>query len=325
MVNWLDKIKGKHILVIGDLIVDKYIIGRVERISPEAPIPIVNQESENFRPGGAANVALNLKQLGVLPSLISVSGTDECSSMISSQLGFLFNANSAIIPISGRITTCKTRVMANLHHIVRIDHEEKTPISDSISDQILLSITALHESKKLEAVIFQDYEKGFFHADNIPKFIQWFRAHQIPILVDPKDQNFWLYKEVDVFKPNKSETEKAIGKPISLSKEKLADVHSTLSQKLMHRLTALTLSDQGIYIHSENTQEWQLPDKREILDVCGAGDAVIAILAALYTVDAPADVMAKMANLVGGIVCEIPGVAPVNPEILNSEYTHHFI
>lgn len=325
VIEHIRQFPEKHILVIGDLIVDKYITGRVERVSPEAPIPIVIQEKVDYRPGGAANVALNLHELGVKCSLLTVMGNDDLARRAAEQLPFLLNKDEAFISDDSRITTCKTRVMAHLHHIVRIDEEDLTPVSDEITTEILHRVDLLHQATHIDAVILQDYEKGVFHEGNISTIIKHFKQMNVPVIVDPKDKNFWLFKDVTIFKPNKGETEKALGLKIELNETTLALVDSLLRDRLHHSITALTLSEQGIYLNNVIESLWLTSHKIEVLDVCGAGDAVISIIAAMYITGASLEEMATVSNIGGGIVCEISGVAPVKLEKLLIECEEKFI
>ena len=319
MMDWITQLSKLHILVIGDLIIDRYIYGSVDRISPEAPIPVVNQRGLDHRPGGAANVALNLHAMGIRCSLLTVTGADELGDLAQELVNYIENPISAFIKDSGRVTTCKTRVMANLHHIVRIDHEDQTPIDGSITGQIIERIHSINEHQPIDVVILQDYEKGVFHPANIPQIISAVQLKNIPVIVDPKDKNFWYYKNVTLFKPNKSELEKALGYKIKLDLKSIEVAEKDLRQKLNNKISTITLSEGGIFISDGVNHVWDRPSSREVIDVCGAGDAVVSVLAALYGISRNLAEMVHVANIAGGLVCEISGVSPVPFERLVRE------
>lgn len=316
-----DKFKSLHIAVLGDLIMDEYIYGDVQRISPEAPIPVVQLSRKEWRPGGAANVALNLNNLGVKTSLIGVVGHDYMGDKLSSLINDLdLSGNVEIIKCDNRITTCKTRVVAHNQHIVRIDQEETTPVTENVSEQIIQKLKTLNSEKPLDAVIFQDYEKGLFHSNNIPEFISALKDLDIKIIVDPKNINFWLYKGVDIIKPNKKEAENALNGKIKLTEEGLLKSVQEIEEKLGNQLTVITLSEHGIYINAKQNNIWQHSVVKEIVDVCGAGDAVISVIAATWCSGGELEEMATISNMAGALVCGERGVAAVDLEALKQAY-----
>lgn len=316
-----DKFKSLHIAVLGDLIMDEYIYGDVQRISPEAPIPIVQLTRKEWRPGGAANVALNLNNLGVRTSLIGVAGRDYMGDKLTTLINELnLRGNIEIIKCENRITTCKTRVVAHNQHIVRIDDEETTPVNEDVSSQIIQKLIKLNSEKPLDAVILQDYEKGLFHSLNIPEFISTLKNLNIKIIVDPKNINFWLYKGVDIIKPNKKEAENALNRKIKLTEEGLSKAVQEIEEKLHNKLTVITLSENGIYLNAKQNNIWQHSEVKEIVDVCGAGDAVISVIAAAWCSGSDLEEMATISNVAGALVCGERGVAAVDLEALKEAY-----
>lgn len=317
----LDRFSKLHIAVIGDVILDEYIQGHINRLSPEAPVPVLDFQKREFRPGGAANVALNLFNLGVRTSLVSVIGDDLMGTELKELVSALnLNGQTILLPLPGRVTTCKTRVMAQSQHIVRIDHEEHSPVSDAVSKIIINSIIEIHSNTPLDAVILQDYEKGVFHLANIPVILSELKKAGIPIIVDPKDKNFWLYKGVEIFKPNRSETERALGKQIVLTADGLKAVSTAIESRLENKVTIITLSESGVYLHEDGKSVWHLAPKQEIVDVCGAGDAVISITAAAWCAGYSLNDIALLSNIAGSIVCAHPGVKPIIGSELEMAY-----
>ena len=316
-----DKFKELHIGVIGDLILDEYIYGNVNRLSPEAPIPIVDLTETEHKAGGAANVCLNLHNLGVKTSMIGIIGQDSNGKILKDLItSGVENANIELIEDPDRITTCKTRVVAHNQHIVRIDHEVQTPVNDKITDKILKTVSAIHLQSPMNAIILQDYEKGVFHQANIPVLIDHIKKLGIKIIVDPKDKNFWYYKGVDLIKPNKKEAEKALNSSIKINEQALADAAYAIESKLKNGATVITLSEHGVYIKLNQNNIWQRSEFLDVVDVCGAGDAVISVVAASYCAGLSVEEIASLSNLSGAIVCGVRGVAAVNFDQLKQAY-----
>ena len=193
-------------------------------------------------------------------------------------------------------------------------------MDSGIDKQIILALQNLHQAQPLDAVIFQDYEKGLFHPDNIPKFISTLKSLGIKIIVDPKNLNFWYYKNVDVIKPNKKEAENALKQKLLMTEEGLANAVEKIGQGLNNHLTVITLSEDGIYLKCEQNNIWQLSIEKEIVDVCGAGDAVISVIAAAWCSGSDLEDLATISNLSGAQVCGEKGVAAINLEALKKTY-----
>ena len=314
-----NKFSKLRIAVIGDVMLDSYLYGSVERISPEAPVPVVSIDKKEDRPGGAANVALNLKSLGATPILFSVIGRDETGKKL---LNLLTNSGidtSNIITSKFRITTSKTRVLSKNHQMIRFDEEIQTSISDREADSLYAFIAKQFHSKKFDAVIIEDYNKGVLTESLIEVLMTLFLKKNIPVLVDPKKNNFFSFDGATVFKPNLREAREALGKNFGTSLKELNEVHLEFKKKLFHHYTLITLGDKGSYINNGETGNIIPAQVRNVSDVSGAGDTVIAVMAACIASGANAFDAAFLSNLAGGLVCEKPGVVSINKNQLIKE------
>jgi len=300
---------NKRIAVIGDMMLDSYFWGDVKRISPEAPVPVLEVGNEFYRFGGAANVALNIQKLNGIPLPIGVIGYDNHGTVFSSLLNEAGITNGGIIVEDGRPTTTKTRVIAGNQHVVRIDKESKVYLNEEVEGKIY----NLFESKlnEIDAVILQDYNKGVLTPNLINKIIALANKHNILITVDPKFNNFFNYKDVTVFKPNKKEAEDVLGMKIKTD-EDISNVGQELLSKLNAENILLTLGEEGIAIFQKDKDEKRMPTKaRKVADVSGAGDTVISTLT--ISLAAGADILeaSYLANYAGGLVCEEVGIVPI--------------
>ncbi len=325
-MNHLEKIVKKfsalRIAVIGDVMLDRYLNGHVERISPEAPVPIVLLDKKEDRTGGAANVALNLKSLGVTPVLFSVIGKDADGKKLIELLKNVEIDSEKILQTKNRITTCKTRVLSKNHQMIRFDEEQQNDISDNEGDQFFSIIVKEINSKKIDAVIIEDYNKGVLTESLIEVLMNLFESKKIPVLVDPKKKNFFCYTGATVFKPNLREAREALGTHFGTSLSELNAVHKELKINLQHKNTLITLGEQGAYIH-DGTKGKIIPAQiRNVSDVSGAGDTVIAVMAAAISSGATVTDAAYLANLAGGMVCEKPGVVSIDKNHLIKEITY---
>ena len=315
-INWHNifndfaKIK---VLIIGDAMIDSYMWGSINRQSPEAPIPIVDVEKHEKRLGGAANVASNIKALGGTPILCSVIGNDD--------KGFFDLMKAEKLSTEGilqedRKTTLKTRIISENKHQLRVDEEDTFSISNE-SDFIQHT---KHLMKDVQIVIFQDYNKGVLSKNIISELISSAKKLNIPVLVDPKKDNYWEYKGVNLFKPNSKElTESNSSDNDSLSLDSLAHIVSYQRKQLDAKAFLLTLSEKGIYIQTENESTHYPAFKRNIVDVSGAGDAVIATAALALAKNINFNAIAQLANLAGGLSCESVGVNPLDKDMLLKE------
>lgn len=306
--------KNKRIAVIGDLMLDVYIWGKVARISPEAPVPVVEVQEESYRFGGAANVGMNIKSLGGIPILIGVIGYDREGTIIDALMEENDFEKEGIICDDDRPTTVKTRIIAHNQHVVRIDKEDKRNISDEVENKIL---DYLNKNKSnIDAIILEDYNKGVLTKSLINQVIEFARANNIIITVDPKFDNFFEYKNVTVFKPNRKETEDALGIRLDTD-EKVLEACRKLKEKLNPEFVLLTRGEKGMTLFGRDSSIHSIPTRaRKVADVSGAGDTVIATLTIAMTAGASIEEAATIANLAAGLVCEEVGVVPIDREIL---------
>ena len=305
---------GKRIAVIGDMMLDGYFWGDVKRISPEAPVPVLEVEDEFFRFGGAANVALNIFTLGGIPVPVGVIGNDTYGSIFSSLIKEKNIENDGIIIDNERPTTTKTRVIANNQHVVRIDKESKAYISNKIEAKILAYIESVLD--KLDGIILQDYNKGILTPSLISKIISLANKKNILVTVDPKFDNFFEYKNVTVFKPNRKETETVLGIRIKDDKD-ISSAGKNLLHKLNSKYVLLTLGEAGIAVFEKGDKERRMPTKaRKVADVSGAGDTVISTLTIGLAAGANIYEACFLANYAAGIVCGEVGIVPIEKETL---------
>lgn len=306
--------KKNRIAVIGDLMLDVYIWGKVGRISPEAPVPVVEVQEESYRFGGAANVGMNIKSLGGTPILIGVIGYDREGTIIDALMEENDFEKDGIIYDDERPTTVKTRIIAHSQHVVRIDKEDKRNISEEIENKIL---NFLSENKSnINAIILEDYNKGVLTKNLIHQVIDFARTNNIIITVDPKFDNFFEYKNVTVFKPNRKETEDALGIRLD-SEEKVIEACQKLKEKLNPEFLLLTRGEKGMTLFGKDSSVHTIPTRaRKVADVSGAGDTVIATLTMALAAGAEIEEAATIANLAAGLVCEEVGVVPIDRELL---------
>ncbi len=303
----------QKILIIGDVMIDSYLWGRVRRISPEAPVPVVSDIIAEKRLGGAANVALNIKAMGAVPILCSVIGNDPRGFEFLDLLSEQNLSDVGIIMDKERVTTLKTRVISGNQHLLRIDEEEELYASVASETKMLEFIKSFTEDRNIDSIIFQDYDKGVVTPSLIAQVTTLARKLEIPILVDPKKRNFMEYEGVSVFKPNFKELNE--GLRADLSKENLdriAGVMEELRKKKGHKYIMVTLSEKGIMINNEGEYHHIVAESREIADVSGAGDTVISLAALCMGAKMNALDTASLSNIAGGQVCERSGVVPVN-------------
>ncbi len=311
--------REQNVVVIGDVMTDSYIWGSVTRISPEAPIPIVNATKREIRMGGAANVALNVKSLKANPILCSVIGDD----VHGDDFMRLMESDSldcgGIIKCPGRVSTIKHRVICAGQHLLRIDEEVTAPIPFEISERLYDSIASVVGGGRASAIVFEDYDKGVITPWLIEKVVKLAHEKDIPVLVDPKKRNFLHYKGVDVFKPNFKELCEGVG--VSIGKgdfDALFEAERRLRNLLGYKYGFVTLSEHGVFL-SDGERYSRFPSMiREVTDVSGAGDTVIATASICLASGMDIVTAAKIANIAGGLVCERVGVVPVDYDALLS-------
>jgi len=305
-----------NVMIIGDVMVDSYIFGKVDRISPEAPIPILLTKKREFRLGGAANVALNIQALGATPILCAIIGSDENGEKLIERLSKRSLSSQGIVRSTyGRPTTTKTRVISGSQHVVRIDTETNAPLTTPEEDALFNAIKLGMEES--DVVIFEDYDKGTITTGIINKTMEIANEAGIPVAVDPKKRNFFNFKSCTLFKPNLDELKVSL--KIDFKEENMDDIRAA-SEKLRQKINCehllITLSSQGIIMNSKGNIEYFPAHLREISDVSGAGDTVISVAALGLALNLPSSMIAQLANIGGGLVCEHMGVVPIKKDDL---------
>jgi len=311
--EYISKSKGKLIAVIGDVMLDRYFWGSVSRVSPEAPVPVIDLERETYHLGGAANVANNLKSLGVEPLLCGLVGNDESGEIfrrIATENGI---RTEGLYQDNNRPTTVKTRIIGNNQHIARLDREITDTMTPGSHDYIY---NIIQSHKDLAGIIFQDYNKGALTEDLIREVTDLALTNEIPIFVDPKFRNFFSFLHSTVFKPNKKEASTALNMNIN-SKERIIEAGKKLLDELKCQNVLLPLGADGMMLFESNGDIFSVPTRaRKVSDVSGAGDTTIATLAAVISGGASVVEAASIANFAAGVVCEEPGIVSITEENL---------
>ena len=308
-------------LIIGDVMVDAYIWGSVNRISPEAPVPVFEVNKRENRLGGAANVALNIQALGATPILCGVIGNDIKGKVFEDVLTQQNLSNKGIIKSDNRLTTCKTRIISSSHHMLRVDEEVIDPISQNDSDQLVQKVKSIIESENIDVVIFEDYDKGLLNESNIQQIVKHLNNKGIISCVDPKKENFLNYRGTTLFKPNFKEFNVGLKEDIKKGDiNNLMNHASAFSKKQNIKNIMITLSEDGVILCNENSKTHIPAEVRNISDVSGAGDTVISTAALAFCKGINDKDLVIISNLAGGLVCEEVGVVPINKERLKNEF-----
>jgi D-glycero-beta-D-manno-heptose-7-phosphate kinase len=308
--------------VIGDIMLDTYWWGHVERISPEAPVPVVTLDKREYRIGGAGNVALNLASLGAKVSTFSIIGKEEDGKTLEGLLtdhqidiGYLLKSDH-------RITTSKARIMGRNQQMLRLDSETTKDLTAGEEDELLAQIAKYLKQENPQVMIFEDYNKGVLTPRVIREAIGLCREQQVVTAVDPKRKNFFSYEGVTIFKPNLKEVKEGLNLLLEdIQLPALQSIHGQLAEKLHHLISFITLSEKGVYYQAPGDGAIIASHLRNIADVSGAGDTVIAVASLVYAVTKDARLMAEVANIAGGLVCEEVGTAAINSERLLKECT----
>lgn len=315
-----DSFNRLKVLIIGDIMLDVYYWGDVNRISPEAPVPIVTVSKKESRIGGAGNVAVNIQAMGATPILCSVIGNDSNGERLIKILQEKGLLSQGIIQSEDRPTTTKTRIISNNHHIVRIDDETDEDISEKVSKSITEQIHKFIEEDKVDVIIFEDYDKGVLSPELINIVVELAKKNNIPTVVDPKKRNFSEYNGVTLFKPNLKELRE--GLKVDVQAENLEQVQTVTEQLKKNQKienVLVTLSEHGVYINSDIEKKLVPAHIRKISDVSGAGDTVVSLAALCCALHLSPYEIAFLSNLAGGQVCEKTGVVPVDKGQLLSE------
>jgi len=318
----LESFQHANVLVIGDVMIDAYLNGKVNRISPEAPVPILNVKDRDYRLGGAANVASNIKKLGANPILCSVIGKDDKGNLFLDSLKKQQLDTIGIIQSTERKTTIKYRIIGNRMQMLRIDDEDEFLLTKNENDLFIENIKQIFNTHTIHAIVFEDYDKGVLNKDNIHQIIQLANEKGIPTTTDPKRRNFHFYDGVTLFKPNLKELcdalhlnqEEVLIEDIHSAAKKFAELHQI-------RYIMVTLSEKGISIYDAKEDFFfhQPAFLREVSDVSGAGDTVISVATLCISHGLKAQDIAKISNIAGGIVCQYVGVVPIDPILLAKE------
>jgi rfaE bifunctional protein kinase chain/domain len=306
------------VLIIGDVMVDSYLWGKVDRISPEAPVPIVHVQKREKRLGGASNVAVNVQAMGATPVLCSVIGKDMEGQDFMELLAKHDLSADGIVQSTHRTTTTKHRIVSGSQHLLRIDSEMEQLINSQEREVLLKKIKQL--APGCDVVIFEDYDKGVISKELIEAVIDIANQHGIPTVVDPKKRNFMHYKGVTLFKPNLKELKEGLKLDFDPNQEnELQQAVSLLKEKLQLVSVLVTLSEKGVYIGYMGEKHIIPAHIRQIADVSGAGDTVVSIAALCLALQLSPQFIAGLANLGGGLVCEHVGAVPINKESLFQE------
>lgn len=308
------------VAVVGDIMLDTYWWGNVDRISPEAPVPVVVLDEKELRIGGAGNVALNTVALGAPTVLFSVIGNDEDGKTLLSLLKRNNIETANIVVSNDRITTNKTRIISRNQHMLRLDAEMTKEINDSEQLLLLQGFTNFVETERPSVVIFEDYNKGVLTEEVNQKMISICGQNGIVTTADPKRKNFFSYKGVTIFKPNLKEVKDGLNVLLDdVNEAFLRDIHSQLENRLHHSISLITLSEKGIFYQHKNSSKIIPTHIRTIADVSGAGDTVIAVASLVYAKTKDINLAATLANIAGGLVCEEVGTVAVNKDKLIQE------
>ncbi|NTW57384.1 MAG: D-glycero-beta-D-manno-heptose-7-phosphate kinase [Chlorobiaceae bacterium] len=309
----LRSFSSKRIAIVGDIMLDKYIFGHVSRISPEYPVPVVDVSHEDYRLGGAANVALNTLSLGANTLLIGITGEDPDREILLDLFRSKGLSTEGIVSDPSRPTTCKTRVLSQNHHIVRVDFEKRHEIGAKTADAVLSSLVS--QLPSLDAVVLEDYNKGLLSEELIARIIAEAKRQRVPVLVDPKHRNFFAYRGCTLFKPNLSEMAGSLGIMILNENAEVERACLLLQEKIQAETIVVTRSEKGMTVF-DGTFTHIAATSLDVADVSGAGDTVIGLLALGVASGIDLVTNAKVANLAAATVCQEVGAVPVKPEKL---------
>ena len=317
--NIFEDFNNRKVLVVGDVMLDAYWWGHVNRLSPEAPVPIVSVERKEYRLGGAANVALNVKELGAEAYLLSVIGDDYEGQQFSELIEDSGLVSNYIIKSNYRPTTVKTRVIGNQHQLLRVDSEQTSDLDSQDKKELIKQFE--HLLPNVDAIIFEDYDKGILSKDIIKEIIKKATQVGVPVMVDPKKKNFSAYKGSALFKPNLKELQEGLkldlGKVVDT--EQMEKAALQLLEKNVLKTALITMSDKGVYVSNGKEHYHIGAHLRSIYDVSGAGDTVISVAALMAICTDDIRLIAEVSNIAGGLVCEKVGVVPVDKDQLLNE------
>lgn len=317
-----DKFSGLKALIVGDVMIDSYIWGKVERISPEAPVPVISITNKELRLGGAANVAKNISALGATPLLCSVVGDDHDGKSLLDLMQTRGMDIRGVVLSDDRMTTVKERMLSSSQQLLRIDKETTKPLNKKDKASLLVRIEQL--MPEADVVIFEDYDKGVLDKKSIKAIIELAQKRGIPTAVDPKKRNFMSYENVTLFKPNLKEIKEGLKLDFSNDDEiAISEASQMLRRKMAVDKVFITRSEYGVYISSNQHQHFVPAHVRSISDVSGAGDTVISTASLCLALGLPDNFIAELSNLAGGLVCEHLGVVSIDKAELLVEAKKH--
>jgi len=317
-----DKFSGLKALIVGDVMIDSYIWGKVERISPEAPVPVISITNKEIRLGGAANVAKNIAALGATPILCSVVGNDHDGKSLIDLMNTRGMDTRGMVGSDARITTVKERMLSSSQQLLRVDRETTKPLDKQDAANLLSKIEQLIQ--EVDVIIFEDYDKGVLNKKLIKSIVDTARKIGIPTAVDPKKENFLSYENVTLFKPNLKEIKEGLKLDFNNDDEiAISEASKSLRDKLTVNKVIITRSEYGIFISSNEHQHFIPAHVRSISDVSGAGDTVVSTASLCLALGLPDKFIAELSNLAGGLVCEHLGVVSIDKEQLLKEAKKH--
>ncbi len=309
-----------RVAIVGDVMLDTYWWGSVDRISPEAPVPVVALKNKELRVGGAANVALNTASLGAKTTMISIVGADADGEQLLQLLNDKHIDTSYIRSVNNRVTTNKTRIMSRNQQMMRLDAEITTDIDEATENILIEQVKNCLDQQQPQVLIFEDYNKGVITERIIHEVTALCKERKVIIAVDPKKKNFLSYKDVTIFKPNLKEVKEGLNLSVDhIDLSSLQQIHERLQQHLHHQISLITLSEKGVFYQDETSHKIIPTHIRNIADVSGAGDTVIAVTSLCYAATRDMHLAAEMANIAGGLVCEQVGTAAIDRNRLLEE------
>lgn len=309
---------SQRVLIIGDVMLDSHIWGAADRISPEAPVPVVQVKKKDYRLGGAGNVAVNISAMGAQAILCALVGQDDSGQRINQLMETQGMTRDGLVISAHRPSTVKTRVIASHQQVVRIDEESDREANPEEENLLLQRIEKLLPS--CHVVIFEDYDKGVLNERIINRTVAFASQLNIPTVVDPKKRNFLSYQGVTLFKPNLKELREGLKMEVAAANvDQVKAACTLLKQKLKAQGIMVTLSEHGVFIDYQNHQIKLPAHPREIADVSGAGDTVVSVASLCTALRCPAQTIAALSNLAGGLVCQHVGVVPIDKDELKQE------
>lgn len=296
--------------------IDRYLYGRVDRVSPEAPVPVLNLGTEDNRLGGAANVALNLKALGATPLLAGLVGDDENGLLFRTLLAHNGLSDELLVTDPNRCTTVKTRLVAGGQQLLRVDREDTHDVTGAAAGALEGLLKARLADGSVDLLLLQDYNKGVLHQGSIEAALSLGAVHNVDSVVDPKYRHFWDYVECGLFKPNLREVQQQCDFPIEPTLPSLDRAADHIFTRLGCGAVMITLSEHGIYVHDGATSAIHPTAAKTVRDVSGAGDTVISIAACGLATGMPLNEIARLANRAGAQVIARSGVVAVDASLL---------